>query len=147
MQPNDADTKSGRKVLEVLREKHPPMRDPDLNKPDPACFENYPSIPALLPQIITSEVVEDVLPRLSGGAGPGGTDAIALGNWSLCFGAESEQLHEELAAFGEWLANCHPRGLPSKPLWLQGWRPWISYRASARLASERSSAASGPNAI
>ena len=67
MQPDDLCTKSGRPVLDVLRQKHPPMREPPLDKQDPACFEHYPSIPALLPQTITAEVVESVLPRLSGG--------------------------------------------------------------------------------
>ena len=66
MQPDDKDTKSGHPVLDVLRQKHPVIRSPVLDKPDPACFEHYPSIPSLLPQIITAEVVESVIPRLAG---------------------------------------------------------------------------------
>ena len=35
LQPDYVCTKTGRRVLEVLREKHPAMRDPDLTGPDP----------------------------------------------------------------------------------------------------------------
>ena len=48
MQPDDHCTKdTGKTVLQVLRAKHPAMRDPVLEGSDPACFEYYPSIPPL----------------------------------------------------------------------------------------------------
>jgi hypothetical protein len=64
---------------------------------------------------ITADLVKDVASRLSGGAGPGGTDAVDLKNWLLRFGEESELLRTSLARLAEWLANEHP--------------PWVAYRA------------------
>jgi hypothetical protein len=117
LQPDAACTKTGRPVLEVLRAKHPAMRDPnpDLSDPDRGSFEPYVGTPHPLPVAITEEVVETVASRLSGAAGPGGTDAIDLRNWLLRFGAESEQLRCALANLAEWMANGHP--------------PWAAYRA------------------
>jgi hypothetical protein len=93
------------------------MRDPapDLEDPDRGSFEPYDNLPTPVPVLITGDVVEAVASRLSGGAGPGGTDAVDLRNWLLRFGAESESLRDSLAAIAEWLANEHP--------------PWAAYRA------------------
>ena len=117
LQPDDACTKTGQPVLEVLRGKHPPMRDPapDLEDPDRGSFEPYPSLPEPVPVEITGDVVEKVASKLSGAAGPGGTDAIDLRNWLLRHGAESEFLRNSLASIAEWLANESP--------------PWAAYRA------------------
>jgi hypothetical protein len=118
LQPDDVCSKTGRPVLEVLRGKHPAMRDPDpdLTDPDRGSFEAYAEeTPTPVPVVITGEVVEQVASRLSGGAGPGGTDAVDLRNWLLRFGAESESLRDALAVIAEWLANEHP--------------PWAAYRA------------------
>jgi len=59
--------------------------------------------------------MEKVTTQLSGGAGLGGTDAVDLRNWLLCFGAESEAFREEMAQWAMWLANDSP--------------PWPAYRA------------------
>jgi hypothetical protein len=83
LQPDDACTKTGRPVLEVLRGKHPPMRDPAPNLQDP----DHGDVPKPVPVEIMGDVVEDVASRLSGGAGPGSTDAVDLKNWLLRFGA------------------------------------------------------------
>jgi hypothetical protein len=64
---------------------------------------------------ITQDNVEAVSSRLSGAAGPGGTDAVELSNWLLWFGREFEALREEMAAWINWLANTSP--------------PWAAYRA------------------
>jgi hypothetical protein len=116
LEPDEACTKTGRPVIDILRSKHPKMRDPapDLEDPDRGSFEEYPSIPEPLPLEITDEVVSVVGSRLSGGAGPGGTDAVSLRNWLLRFGKESEALRLEFAKLAEWLANSHP--------------PWAAYR-------------------
>jgi hypothetical protein len=45
--------------------------------------------------------VDDVASGLSGGAGPGGTDAVDLKNWLLRFGSESEFLRDALAGLAE----------------------------------------------
>jgi hypothetical protein len=110
LQPDDAGTKTGRPVLEVLRGKHPSMRDPapDLQDPDWGLFEPYGDVPEQVPVQITGNVVEDVASSLSGGAGPGGTDAVDLKNWLLRFGAKSELLRDSLAGLAELLANNHP---------------------------------------
>jgi hypothetical protein len=106
--PDDTDAKSGLKVIEVLRSKHPDLRVPDLADPEHTAFEPYPHLPEPLPLDITAEHVEEVAGRLSGAAGPSGTDSVDLRNWLLRFGAESEGLRAELAAWAEWLANSHP---------------------------------------
>ncbi len=42
MMPNDLCTKKGIPVIQVLLEKHPDMRVPDLNSKDCIAFEQYP---------------------------------------------------------------------------------------------------------
>ena len=115
LQPDDPCTKTGRPVLEVLRDKHPAMRVPDATSLQREAFESYDSTPEPVPLNITPEIVEKVACRLSGGAGPSGTDSVDLRNWLLRFGAESAGLRRELALHAEWLANTHP--------------PWAAYRA------------------
>jgi hypothetical protein len=85
LQLDGACTKTGRPVHEVLRGKHPLMRDPapDLQDPNRGLFEPYGDVPEPVPVEITGDVVEDVASRLSGGAGPCGTDAVDLKNWLL----------------------------------------------------------------
>ena len=75
----------------------------------------------MVPVDITDDVVSAVAGRLSGGAGPGGTDSISLQHWLLRFGAASAELRLVLAEVGEWLSNGRP--------------PWAAYRAmmSGRL--------------
>ena len=115
LQPDDACTKTGRPVLDVLREKHPTLRSPDIDSDDREAFEKYDNTPRSIPLTITSEVVEKVASRLSGAAGPCGVDAVDLRNWLLRFGPESAQLRKEMALQTEWLSNTHP--------------PWAAYRA------------------
>jgi hypothetical protein len=114
----DADgvcSKSGRPVLEVLQAKHPELRDPtELGRADGA-FEPYAKTPAAVPADIGGDQVAEVAARLSGAAGPGGTDAVDLRNWLLRFGTASEGLRNELASWTSWLANSNP--------------PWAAYRA------------------
>jgi hypothetical protein len=116
LQPADLCTKSGRPVVEVLREKHPDLREPpSVGAPDGA-FEPYArGAPAVVPVDVTATTVETVAAKLSGAAGPGGVDAADLWNWLLRFGVESDDLREEMAAMTAWLANMHP--------------PWAAYRA------------------
>jgi hypothetical protein len=91
------------------------MRDPPVEALGTGVFEPYNETPQPVPLDITEDIVEEVASKLSGAAGPGGTDAIALANWLLRFGAESELLRREMAAWASWLANSHP--------------PWAAYRA------------------
>ena len=63
-------TKTGEQVMEVLRTKHP-----DACPPLAAYLDAYPNNPPeMVPVDITNDVVSAVAGRLSGGAGPGGTD-------------------------------------------------------------------------
>ena len=114
-QPDDLCSKSGRPVWQVLQEKHPDLRDPASVEEADGAFEPYPDLPAPVPVCITQDDVEAISSRLSGAAGPGGTDAVDLANWLLRFGRESEALREEMAAWTNWLANTSP--------------PWAAYRA------------------
>ena len=106
--PDDADTKTGRPVIDVLRDKHPPLRHPPANHFRSTVFERYDSMPEVVPLDITEKDVEHVASRLSGAAGPSGVDAVALRNWALRFGTVSEALRTELAAWVNWLGNTSP---------------------------------------
>ena len=75
--PSDACTKTGKPVLEVLREKHLAMRDCDLSGPSSPAFENYDATPTNSPHH-SPEMVEAIAPCLSGSASPSGIDATTL---------------------------------------------------------------------
>ena len=70
---------------------------------------------------ITDNTVTAVVGRLSGGAGPGGTDSVSLQHWLLRFDAASAELRLIVGEFIEWTSNGRP--------------PWAAYRAlmSGRL--------------
>lgn len=115
-QPDDADSKTGRPVVDVLREKHPDLREPLLIGQPHGSFEPVAAAEwkKPIPVNITAEVMERVATRLSGAAGPDGVDSVDLRNWLLRFGHESDLLRTEMAKWCEWLANSHP--------------PWAAYR-------------------
>jgi hypothetical protein len=123
LKPDDTCTKTGRPVVEVLHSKHPELREPPSVGSATGAFEPYGNTPQPIPVDITAEDVEAVATRLTGAAGPGGTDAVDLRNWLLRFGKESEALREEMALWASWLANGNP--------------PWAAYRAlmAARLVA------------
>ena len=83
LQPDDLCSKAGRPVLDVLQEKHPELREPPTVGLDDGAFEPYPTRPTPIPVDVTAEDVESIASRLSGAAGPGGTDAVDLRNWLL----------------------------------------------------------------
>ena len=67
LQPGDRCTKTGDRVMEVLRTKHPEARTPTS-----ASLDLYPGRPPeLTPVDITKDTVMAVAGRLLGGAGPG----------------------------------------------------------------------------
>ena len=116
MAPTDTCTKSGRPVLEVLRSKHPPMREPQAIGVRGGAFEEYEDgVPTTIPIRISSDTIEEVAVKLSGAAGPGGTDSETLKAWLLGFGQASGVLRGELAALTTWIANENPS--------------WAAYRA------------------
>ena len=94
LQPDDNCTKAGRPVLEVLQEKHPEMREPDLDNPALGIFESYEDTPTVVPLTVTADTVEKIASRLHGSAGPSGQ----LMQWTSAtgfFDSERNQKHCE----------------------------------------------------
>ncbi len=110
MLPDEIDAKTGDTVLDVLQSKHPDMRVPDI-----ALMEEYDTLPDFVELDITADTVEKVARRLSGSAGPGGTDSADLQHWLLRFGGASAEFRKAVAEFVRWKANDNP--------------PWAAYRA------------------
>ena len=71
---DEEDTKTGRKVIDVLHDKHPDLRIPDLEQEDWASFEAYDECPTSIPVDCSQEIVAEVASKVSGGAGPSGVD-------------------------------------------------------------------------
>ena len=91
--------------MEVLCTKHL-----DTCPPSASSLETYlDRPPELVPVDITDDTVTEVAGRLSGEAGPGGTDSVILQHWLLHFGAAIEELRLEVADFTEWLGNRRPQ--------------------------------------
>ncbi|KAL3812075.1 hypothetical protein ACHAXA_002879 [Cyclostephanos tholiformis] len=99
--PNDLDSKSGRPVIDVLRDKHPACVVPSEED-----FDAYHDADDLL-DTMPVYCFED--------AGPCGVEAEMLKRWLLCHGAHSERLRGVMADWVVWLSN----GLP----------PYAAYRA------------------
>ena len=115
--PEDLCTKTGQPVWEVMDGKHPYMRIPDPQNPDCHSLPTYAEgVPDCVPVFASSETVEDMAAKLSGGAGPSGVEAVQLKHWLLHFGRASAELREEMAEWVNWLANTAP--------------PWAAYRAT-----------------
>ena len=108
-------SKSGLPVIDVLRAKHPPPREPTSMGVEGGAFETYDTTPVTIPLVISSDTVEEVSAKLTGSAGPGGPDSITLKTWCLGFGQTSGELRAEIANFTTWLANTAPT--------------WAAYRA------------------
>ena len=97
LQPGYRCTKTGDRVMEVLRAKHP-----EAQTPTAASLDSYPDRPPeLTPVDITNDTVTAVAGRLSGGSGPGGTDLVSLQHWILRFRAASEELRLIVGDFVE----------------------------------------------
>ena len=115
LSPADIDAKTGKPVINVLREKHPDCRTPDLEKEGLASFEDYLPPRDGTPLDCDQGTVQEVGNKLSGGAGPSRVDGLAMSHWLLRDGKHSQILREELAAWMEWMSNTAP--------------PWAAYRA------------------
>ena len=76
LKPSGTDAKSGKCVLDVLREKHPP---PGVTSQD--AFVSCTDLPLLIDVDVTSSYVEQVACCLRGSGGPGGADSY---HWQ-CF--------------------------------------------------------------
>ena len=115
LDPLGTNEKSGKPVLQVLRELHPNPKIPDLSDPAVCNFEEYRTVPAVLRLTISADCVGRQALKLHGAAGPGGIDAREAEYWILRCGAASQLLREELAAWAEWMSNGSP--------------PWAAIRA------------------
>ncbi len=113
--PQDACTKTGQLVMEVLQSQHPDTRIPNLGDPDYIAFEHYNKVPRVLPMDCTSKDLEALALRMSGSAGPSSFDAVMLRNCLLWYGRASSKLRQEMDDWVEWLSNEPP--------------PWAAYRA------------------
>jgi hypothetical protein len=104
--PDDICTKTGHRVLDVLREKHP-----DAHIPEECAFDNYANSVELLeamPITCYEEQISTRAAHLTGGAGPCGVDGTTLKEWLLCHEVSSERLQEEMAHWVMWLSNDSP---------------------------------------
>ena len=108
--PNETDEKTGKLVSDVLKDKHPNARVPEVSS-----LPTYPTTPELRNIDITANHIETVAQRLSGSGGPSGTSSSTLQSWLLKFGSASAELRNATAELVDWLANHQP--------------PWAAYRA------------------
>ena len=117
LKPAERCTKTGERVIKVLRTKHP-----EDHPPTAASLDLYPDRPPeFVPVDITDYMVTAVAGQISGGARTEGKDSVSLQCWILRFGAASGELRLIVSDFTEWLSNGRP--------------PWVAYRAmlSGRL--------------
>jgi len=117
--PDNICTKTGRWVLDVLREKHPDARIPKESAFD--SYANSAEFLEVMPIACYEEQISFRAAHLSGGAGPCGVDGSTLKEWLLRHEVSSERLREEMAHWVVWLSNDSP--------------PFAAYRAvnSARM--------------
>ena len=109
LQPAERCTKTGNRVMEVLRTKHPEALSPTAAK-----LDSYLDRPTdIFPVDITNDMVTAVEEQLSGGARTGDTDSVSLQRWLLCLWAASGEMQLIVAEFTEWLSNGRP--------------PWAAY--------------------
>ncbi len=74
--PQDACTKTGQPVIEVLQSQHPDTRIPNLGDPDCIAFEQYDEVPTALPMDCTSKDLEALALGMSRSAGLSSFDAV-----------------------------------------------------------------------
>ena len=104
--PDNICTKTGRWVLDVLRENHP-----DAHIPKECAFDSYANSAELLevmPIACYEEQISLRAAHLSGGAGTCGVDGTTLKEWLLRHEVSSERLREEIAHWVVWLSNDSP---------------------------------------
>ena len=105
-------TKTGKPVIAVLLSKNLHMATPHVN-----ILEQYNSIPKMIPLDITSTIVESVISKIHGAAGPGGVNIITLQHHILQFSGKSKELRDTVASMAAWLANDSPHGQHIAPSW------------------------------
>ncbi len=104
--PEDICTKIGRRVLDVLCEKHPDARIPKECAVD--SYANSAELLEAMPIDCYKEQISLRAAHLSGGAGPCGVDGTTLKEWLLRHEVSSERLQKEMAHWVVWLSNGSP---------------------------------------
>ncbi len=97
---SDVDTSSGKKVLDVLKSKHP---DPAVVNSE--AFLQCQQLPQLVSVDITGAHIGVVARKIQGSGGPGGTVASLWQDILLKFGKCSEQLRDGVADLSRCMAN------------------------------------------
>ena len=116
LEPEKIDDKSGKTVINALRNNHPPMREPGK-----AAMHTYDTTPSLIDIDSTEDTVESIASKLSDSAGLRGTDSVQLKNLLLQHGGARRPLRQAVVAkFAHWMADTHA--------------PWAAYRAECILA-------------
>ena len=118
LSPDDACTKTGRKVRDVLAEKHPPLRVPDNTTPERISFHEYGPPPDIIAIDCPAGDAEKITRQLRGSTGCSGMTAETLKNMLLRHGRTSANLRDELTAWATWLASTSP--------------PWAAYHHAPR---------------
>ena len=103
--PEDTDTKSGRRVIDVLQDKHPDMIDPDINAEGWMSFGEYEEGPGMLAVNCDQEIVKTIAGKLSGGAGPNSVDGRTLKDWLIHHGKALQTLRKVMALWVELPCN------------------------------------------
>ena len=75
---NSTDPKTGRPVLEVLKEKHPNLQEVELSHPECSAFEDCLEGPTVLPLDITAHEIKETGRKMGGSRGPSLTDSMIL---------------------------------------------------------------------
>ena len=113
--PDDACTKTGHRVWDVLAEKQPALRIHNLSDTNNLAFAIQGKAPGIIPIDCPVGDTECIARQLQGSTGFSGVDAEHLKNQLLKHGKALAELWEEMAEWALWLANTTP--------------PWAAYRA------------------
>ena len=112
-QPEDDYSKTGRPVLDILREKYPEVTVPLDEHSD--TYKDTGELLESMPVYCYAETVAKATAKLRGAPGPSGVNGLLLKSWCLRYDTPSEKLRDELVCWMGWLSN----GLPD----------YVAYRA------------------
>ena len=103
--PTDKCTKTGRPVIDILREQHPEAMIPEESDFDEYSPQVTEESKTTMPLYFTEDNVAKEAKGLGGCAGPTGIDGLMLQGWLLRKGVPSERLRIEHAHWAELLSN------------------------------------------
>ena len=106
--PTDTCTKTGRPVIDILREKHPDPTIPDESHFDEYSAEVTEESMTTMSLYFTDKDVAKAAKGLGGCAGPAGIGGLVLRGWVLRKGVPFKKLRIELAKWAELMSNGSP---------------------------------------